>query len=231
MTSVVNEHIRNGVDTDRAGDQDDRRLAFRRIGGFFGHARRGGWHGCPRIASASQRTPRRRTRDSRARGSPMRGSPPRRRAVATVMAWAAEALQQYLAEVRPLYGCEREAALWLTERGGRISVRHINERFARRGDGAHNRSSRARIRPNIGRMLPRGERQVMDRVVVDDVNIRDQRGAREGVRIDVQQPAWLVLGESYNRGWRATCERAPGVTCTCSAPWAPSASIWRRSAP
>ena len=34
-------------------------------------------------------------------GKAMRGSPPRRRAVATVMPWAAEALEQYLAEVRP----------------------------------------------------------------------------------------------------------------------------------
>ena len=34
-------------------------------------------------------------------GKAMRGSPPRRRAVATVMPWAAEALAQYIAEVRP----------------------------------------------------------------------------------------------------------------------------------
>ena len=37
-------------------------------------------------------------------GKAMRGSPPRRRAVATVMPWAAEALRQYLDEVRPRYG-------------------------------------------------------------------------------------------------------------------------------
>jgi integrase/recombinase XerC len=63
-------------------------------------------------------------------GKAMRGSPPKRRAVATVMAWAVEALQQYLAQVRPRYGCEDEAALWLTERGGRISARRVDERFA-----------------------------------------------------------------------------------------------------
>ncbi|MGH3829825.1 MAG: hypothetical protein ACRDRS_05135 [Pseudonocardiaceae bacterium] len=34
-------------------------------------------------------------------GKAMRGSPPRRRAVATVMPWAAETLAQYLEEVRP----------------------------------------------------------------------------------------------------------------------------------
>ena len=37
-------------------------------------------------------------------GKAMKGSPPRRRAVATVMPWAAEALARYLAEVRPRYG-------------------------------------------------------------------------------------------------------------------------------
>ena len=37
-------------------------------------------------------------------GKAMRGSPPRRRAVASVMPWAAEALAQYLEEVRPRFG-------------------------------------------------------------------------------------------------------------------------------
>jgi site-specific recombinase XerD len=63
-------------------------------------------------------------------GKAMRGSPPRRRAVATVMPWAAEALQQYLAEVRPRYGAAGAAALWLTERGERISARSVDDRFA-----------------------------------------------------------------------------------------------------
>ncbi|MGH3846664.1 MAG: hypothetical protein ACRDS0_35380 [Pseudonocardiaceae bacterium] len=63
-------------------------------------------------------------------GKAMRGSPPRRRAVATVMPWAAETLAQYLEEVRPLYGCDRHPGVWLTERGGRISPRQIDERFA-----------------------------------------------------------------------------------------------------
>jgi arabinofuranan 3-O-arabinosyltransferase len=31
------------------------------------------------------------------------------------------------------------------------------------------------------------------------------RGSYGGVRVDVQRPSWLVLGESYNRGWRAEC--------------------------
>src|SRR6266702_3468192 len=63
-------------------------------------------------------------------GKAMRGSPPRRRAVATVMPWAAEALAQYLDEVRPRYGQAGHPAVWLTERGGRISARQIDDRFA-----------------------------------------------------------------------------------------------------
>ncbi len=63
-------------------------------------------------------------------GKAMKGSPPRRRAVATVMPWAAEALAQYLDEVRPCYGAAGHPAVWLTERGGRISLRQIDDRFA-----------------------------------------------------------------------------------------------------
>jgi len=62
-------------------------------------------------------------------GKAMRGSPPRRRAVATVLPWAAEALEQYLSEVRPRYGVVREPALWLTERGVRMSARSVDDRF------------------------------------------------------------------------------------------------------
>jgi integrase len=50
-----------------------------------------------------------------------RGSPPKRRAVATVMPWAAEVLGQYLDEIRPRYPAVAGVALWPTERGGRIS--------------------------------------------------------------------------------------------------------------
>jgi site-specific recombinase XerD len=63
-------------------------------------------------------------------GKALRGSPPRRRNVATVMPWAVEALTEYLTEVRPAYQPGARAALWLTERSSRISVRHMNERFA-----------------------------------------------------------------------------------------------------
>ena len=33
-----------------------------------------------------------------------------------------------------------------------------------------------------------------------------ERGRHEGVRVRVDGPAWLVLGESYNSGWRAACD-------------------------
>ncbi len=64
-------------------------------------------------------------------GKALRGSPPRRRCVASVMPWAVEALAQYIDEVRPLNGeAARGPALWLTERGERISARRVDERFA-----------------------------------------------------------------------------------------------------
>jgi integrase/recombinase XerC len=64
-------------------------------------------------------------------GKAMKGSPPRRRSVASVMPWAVEALEQYLGDVRPRYGVAALGpALWLSERGERISARRIDERFA-----------------------------------------------------------------------------------------------------
>jgi hypothetical protein len=35
---------------------------------------------------------------------------------------------------------------------------------------------------------------------------RDGEGRRDGVRVVVDEPAWLVLGESFNAGWRASCD-------------------------
>jgi len=64
-------------------------------------------------------------------GKAQKGSPPKRRTVASVMGWAVESLEQYVEEVRPLFGAAASGpALWLTERGGRISARRIDERFA-----------------------------------------------------------------------------------------------------
>ena len=63
-------------------------------------------------------------------GKAMRGSAPRRRAVASVMPWAVEALQEYLVEVRPRFEGADPGAVWPTERGGRISTRSVDDRFA-----------------------------------------------------------------------------------------------------
>jgi integrase/recombinase XerC len=62
-------------------------------------------------------------------GKATRGSPPRRRTVLTVMPWSVEVLAEYLGEVRPRFGCQQHPALWLTERGERISTRLVNDRF------------------------------------------------------------------------------------------------------
>jgi site-specific recombinase XerD len=62
-------------------------------------------------------------------GKAVRGQPPRRRNVASVMAWAVEAVADYVENVRPRFGCEDHPALWVTERGGRIKPVEINARF------------------------------------------------------------------------------------------------------
>lgn len=62
-------------------------------------------------------------------GKAVRGQPPRRRNVASVMAWAVEAVADYVANIRPRFGCAEHPALWVTERGGRIKPAEINARF------------------------------------------------------------------------------------------------------
>ena len=75
-------------------------------------------------------------------GKASRGSAPKRRNVLTVFDWSVEVIEQYVEEVRPLYGRDVIRALWLTERGGRISseqvyraVRRVSRR-ARAAGGA-----------------------------------------------------------------------------------------------
>ena len=67
-------------------------------------------------------------------GKASRGSPPRRRTVLTVMGWAAEALAEWVEEIRPCYGTDGKPlqgnALWPTERGSRVSPQHVTDRFA-----------------------------------------------------------------------------------------------------
>jgi len=69
-------------------------------------------------------------------GKASRGSAPKRRDVFTVWPWVADVLEQYVDEIRPLFGFDDQPALWLTERGGRISGRHVDERFAEVRDEA-----------------------------------------------------------------------------------------------
>jgi integrase/recombinase XerC len=63
-------------------------------------------------------------------GKAKRGQPPRRRSVASVMAWAVEAVADYVENIRPRFGFGEHPALWLTERGGRVKPVEINARFA-----------------------------------------------------------------------------------------------------
>jgi site-specific recombinase XerC len=63
-------------------------------------------------------------------GKAMRGSAPRRRTVLSVFGWAVDAVEQYFAEVRPLSEPGPHPAMWVSERGGRIAARTLNDRFA-----------------------------------------------------------------------------------------------------
>jgi site-specific recombinase XerD len=69
-------------------------------------------------------------------GKASRGSPPKRRTVLSVHDWAVEGLRQYVEEVRPGFDPGRHPALWVTERRGRVSARHVNARFASYREGA-----------------------------------------------------------------------------------------------
>ena len=62
-------------------------------------------------------------------GKGARGGNPRPRNVLSVFDWAVGVVEQYMAEIRPLFGFDEHPAVWLTERGGRVSRRHVDERF------------------------------------------------------------------------------------------------------
>ncbi|MDI3408938.1 tyrosine-type recombinase/integrase [Streptomyces sp. B-S-A6] len=63
-------------------------------------------------------------------GKRTRGSPPKRRTVLSVMPWAVESVDDYVSNIRPRYTKAPAAVLWPTERGGRLQVRDIEDRFA-----------------------------------------------------------------------------------------------------
>ena len=69
-------------------------------------------------------------------GKAVRGGPPRRRTVLTVFDWAADVVEQYLGEIRPCFECPQHPALFVTERGTRITGPYITERFAELRDEA-----------------------------------------------------------------------------------------------
>jgi site-specific recombinase XerD len=63
-------------------------------------------------------------------GKAKRGGGPRRRTVLTVFDWAVEVVEQYMTDIRPAFGPTDHPAVFLTERGTRISPSYITERFA-----------------------------------------------------------------------------------------------------
>ena len=71
-------------------------------------------------------------------GKASRGSPPKRRTVLTVpeMDWVVPLLGQWSDEWRPLLEPGAHPALWMTERRGRVSVRHLNDAFTAARDRA-----------------------------------------------------------------------------------------------
>jgi integrase/recombinase XerC len=62
-------------------------------------------------------------------GKAMKGSAPKPRSVLSVFGWAADCLEEWLDEVRPLLGSNSNSALWPTERGGRVSYSRIEQHF------------------------------------------------------------------------------------------------------
>jgi len=64
-------------------------------------------------------------------GKSSNGSPPKRRTVFTVAEfdWVVPVLEHYLSDVRPLLASAKHPAMWVTERGDRISRRRLNRTF------------------------------------------------------------------------------------------------------
>ncbi len=63
-------------------------------------------------------------------GKSKRGGGPQRRTVLTVFDWAPDVVEQYLTEIRPAFGRPDHPGVFMTERGTRISVQYVSERFA-----------------------------------------------------------------------------------------------------
>ncbi|MBQ0927545.1 tyrosine-type recombinase/integrase [Saccharopolyspora endophytica] len=65
-------------------------------------------------------------------GKSSRGGPPKRRTVLLVpeMDWVVPVLEQWVAELRPMFSPGKHPAVWITERRGRLSYRKIDQLFA-----------------------------------------------------------------------------------------------------
>jgi integrase/recombinase XerC len=71
-------------------------------------------------------------------GKALRGGVPRRRTVLTVpeFDWAIAGLRQWVEQARPIINAGDHPALWLTERLTRVTVKHLDKRFAALRAGA-----------------------------------------------------------------------------------------------
>ncbi|MDP9407318.1 MAG: site-specific integrase [Actinomycetota bacterium] len=61
----------------------------------------------------------------------MRGAPPKRRSVLTIWDWAADSLEEWVANVRGRYPTAGGPALFPSERSGRVDLTSLNRMFAR----------------------------------------------------------------------------------------------------
>ena len=66
-------------------------------------------------------------------GKAIRGGVPRRRTVLSVpeFDWVIGGMRQWVEQARPIINAADHPALWLTERLSRVSVKHLDKRFAR----------------------------------------------------------------------------------------------------
>jgi site-specific recombinase XerD len=62
-------------------------------------------------------------------GKAKKGSPPKRRSVLTLWGWTLDVLEEWFADVRPLFGTDNNPAAWPSERGLRIGCQRLNPRF------------------------------------------------------------------------------------------------------
>jgi len=156
-------------------------------------------------------------------GKAMRGSPPRRRSVAAVMPWAGEVLEQYLTEVRPRYEAAAHPAVWLTERGGRISPRQVDDRFALWRTAAElprELSVHCLRHSYVSHLIENG---------VDPLFVQQQVGHYAGDRRQVDH-GWLAASAVrvvQDAVWSRRSSRPSKTFCRPSWPLSAASSRWR----